>query len=258
MACVESIELINGKITFLYQSKYSFSEQKGLELFGKILRAVDEYLFNPNIDNCVVFSSHNKNIDCDIEFNGLDINIRYNNLRFSFDHNSLILSKDNIVSFLNETYGKGDIDFNSIGFKFFEQVLGIDTPYIMDSKIERVYLNNLKCFKINNPNGTDLKNGRYYKQIQNNTFINNPSNINNYFSQTNEQRLKDICLKMKNEGYLNKKGSIVLYNNSYVIRDGEHRASALLYLKGDIEIEVLRIWFSKNYYSYRLFYEKEC
>lgn len=72
---------------------------------------------------------------------------------------------------------------------------------------------------------------------------------NNYYGQTNQERLDMILGIMKKEGYDEKKGSIVLFNNKNNIMDGQYRAACLYYLNGDMSVPVIRMFFEKNKYN---------
>lgn len=41
---------------------------------------------------------------------------------------------------------------------------------------------------------------------------------------------------------------IVLYNNEPYIRDGQHRASSIKYLYGNVKVKVIRFYLKNNYF----------
>ena len=255
MASINKIELIEGNVAFLSESLFSLPLLKGIEFFGKVLRAFDERSFNKSASNCLVYSCVNGSTHYSISFLENGVELKCDSSTFIFGDEELIASKNNIISFLNRYFAKGAIDFSQIDFKYFEQILGIDVPFIVDASIEMVRLSQLKCFDINHSDGIPLEEGRYYKQLIDNQFVNEPNHVNNYYLESNEERFRRVLAWVKADNYRESGKMITVYNDSFIIRDGEHRATALLFLNGDSSIPILRIAFSHNYYSYRLFYE---
>ena len=64
--------------------------------------------------------------------------------------------------------------------------------------------------------------------------------------QTNQERLETMLNSIRDNGYPYNGNYIVLYGDDNIIRDGQHRAACLFHLYGDIEIEVIRLFFT-NY-----------
>lgn len=68
----------------------------------------------------------------------------------------------------------------------------------------------------------------------------------NHIGQTEMERMESILDSVKQNGYPYNNNYIVLYGDDNIIRDGQHRASCLYYLYGNIEIPVMRLHF-KDY-----------
>lgn len=68
----------------------------------------------------------------------------------------------------------------------------------------------------------------------------------NHVGQTDTQRLQGILDSIKANGYPYDGKYIILFGNDNLIRDGQHRASCLYYLFGDIEVPVMRIYFKDS------------
>ena len=62
-----------------------------------------------------------------------------------------------------------------------------------------------------------------------------------HIGQTEAMRMNSIMNSLKENGYPYNDNYIVLYGDDNIIRDGQHRASCLYVLYGDIEIPVLRL-----------------
>lgn len=94
-----------------------------------------------------------------------------------------------------------------------------------------------------------LPNSRVVKALHGNTKENDNRIELNYYGQTNHERVLSMLDSIKRYGYPKDNKYIVIFNNSNVIEDGQHRAACLFYLYGDIEVEVLRIQFIDNKYT---------
>ena len=65
----------------------------------------------------------------------------------------------------------------------------------------------------------------------------------NRFGETNEERRNALLESVRKNGYPFNNNYIILFNNQNIVRDGQHRAAALYYLYGDMEISVKRLIF---------------
>lgn len=88
-----------------------------------------------------------------------------------------------------------------------------------------------------------LPNSRVLKALNGNPEENNNRNERNYFGQTNSDRLDAMLASIKENGYPKNNEYIVVFNNSNVIEDGQHRAACLYYLYGDISVDIIRMNF---------------
>lgn len=241
------------KIVFQFCYKFELDEEIAIEFFSKLLRIEKEFL---NLENDILFYKStlaNELFECSLNHDIFTICCCLG--EFSFNEKQLFSFCKIIKIFLNENYCKGDLNFKMIDPMYFEKILGIDIPFLLSARLEKININDLKCFSLDDKNGIELTKGRYYKQIISGHYINYPNHENNLINQTNEQRTKKALNAMMNNSYGLTGEYIIVYNDSNIIRDGEHRASALKFIYDDINIYVLRLKFSKNYYSYKLFYK---
>lgn len=65
-----------------------------------------------------------------------------------------------------------------------------------------------------------------------------------HIGQSEEERMSQVLESVEKHGYPYNDEYIVLYGDEMIIHDGQHRASCLYYLYGDIEIPVLRLYFN--------------
>lgn len=254
---IDRIKSDNGyKIRLDFFNQIVLNEHDGIEILVKILRIIEEYEF--------YLPKGLAEFDLSLDsYNGKWFHANLHQSLMVFDFyvgnkavllNDIYALKKSINLFLTKYYGAGVIDFSNIDSMFLEQVLGVDLPYIENAFIERLNLSDLRNFDIVRKEGINIKEGRYFKQIQSGSYVNFPNHINNHLNETNEDRTKRIYSLMNEGVYGNNGKYIILYNSSNVIRDGEHRAAALLSIFGDIKVSILRILFSHNFYSYKLFY----
>lgn len=90
---------------------------------------------------------------------------------------------------------------------------------------------------------TKLKNGKVYKALCGNPKENNEIRESHHVFQNSQQRLDEIYNSLQNTKYPSENKYIILYGDSNLIWDGQHRASCLLYMYGDIEVPVKRLYF---------------
>lgn len=69
------------------------------------------------------------------------------------------------------------------------------------------------------------------------------SRKSNHIGQSEKERMQVVLDSIKANGYPFKNNYIILFGDDNVIRDGQHRASCLYFLYGDIEIPVMRLYF---------------
>ncbi len=93
-----------------------------------------------------------------------------------------------------------------------------------------------------------LKNSKGYKALKTGIEIKEKRRNSQLLNQTESQRMNDILKSIKENGYPHKCHYIVVYGNDNIIRDGQHRASCLYYLYGNIDVPILRLKFD-NYKS---------
>ena len=117
---------------------------------------------------------------------------------------------------------------------------------------DKVKLGDLIILKYNKlPFYRHLKHSRNYKALKGNTRELDAYNAQvNPFGQTNIERLNNMLESIKQNGYPYNNEYIILRNDQYVLLDGQHRASCLLYLYGEeYEIPVLRFNFKDKRYN---------
>jgi protein-tyrosine phosphatase len=242
------IKKIDDQIAIFCPEPVYLKEQLAIRLFSEILRFKNEVEFSKAHEELTYSSGDG--FAC--YYSGLE-----KKYKFSFCNHEISLSQYEIDSlskeillFLNNQYAKGSLDFFNIDPIFIERQLGIDIPFIETAEIQTIKLSELRCFSSGNKNGIPIKDGRYYKMLTEGTSLNELP-ASNHIHETNSERLKTVLSTMKTGMYSKNDQYIVVYNDSNVIRDGEHRCSCLYYLFGDIEVKIMRIKFTQNFFSYK-------
>lgn len=145
---------------------------------------------------------------------------------------------------LNDLASVKNLDFRNIDPVFLSLFLWKKIPSLISAKIDNVYLEDLlaphnttdRIFKLSESvgvralNGT-LKNSEEFRE-------------SHHISQTEKERMSIIYESIKKQGYPYNNQYIILFGDDNIIRDGQHRASCLYYLNGNIKIPVLRLGFS--------------
>lgn len=90
---------------------------------------------------------------------------------------------------------------------------------------------------------------RIVKALNGNTSENDKRDERNFFGETNQQRLNKILESIKKDNYPKENQYIVLFNDSNIIMDGQHRAGCLYHLYGNIKVPVIRMVFKNGKYS---------
>ena len=125
---------------------------------------------------------------------------------------------------------------------FLEQMLWKRLLYLTRVKKETLHLSELW---VNEPRLRRVEKSRMYKNVVNET-SKVRSKGSDHFGQSGRERLKTISSSISERGYDEDLGCFVVYGDDNVIRDGQHRACILMHQQGDVEVPVIRLYFS-NY-----------
>ena len=129
---------------------------------------------------------------------------------------------------------------------FISYMLWKDLDHLCKVKYDKVYLEDMygsyqsKCYKLKDSFGLKMINGK----------INEVEGYRkcNHVGQSDVERYQELIESLKKNGYPYNNNYIVMYGDDNIIRDGQHRASCLYYLYGNIEVPVIRFYFD-NYTS---------
>jgi hypothetical protein len=122
-------------------------------------------------------------------------------------------------------------------------------PDLTKAKIGYVFLNEilapksfLRLFRKTIP----LIQTKVYKALCGNAKANDKYKISNHINQTSNERLNIVLNSIKENGYPFNEEYIILYNDEMLVWDGQHRAACLLFLYGNKEVPVLRLYFNNK------------
>ena len=153
-----------------------------------------------------------------------------------------------VCDILNNLVNVENLDFRNIDPVFLSLYLWERIPSIVSANIDYIFLEELmaphnssnKIYKLSESVGVralkgDTKESYDYRE-------------SHHISQTERERMSSVLQSIKLNGYPYKNQYVIVFGDDNIIRDGQHRASCLYFLNGNIQIPVLRIGF-KDYKS---------
>ncbi len=179
---------------------------------------------------------------------GEAIHLHYENFRIDLTSDQFLSLGALINNAISEI-----IDVKDFDLKYFDPVflanIGEDLTDLREMRFENILLNNLKIQRKGIFNLTvvsKLSKSRVIRAIKGDPKENDSYMQSNNYSESNQDRVDSIVSKIKSEGYPFNDQYIVLFNNQNIIRDGQHRASAL-YIEGETKmVPVIRLIFTNN------------
>lgn len=148
---------------------------------------------------------------------------------------------NDLCSTLNESLKIPNLDFKKIDPVYFSLYLWPKLDKLIEVKIDKVRLGSLlapynnKIYKLSDSVGV-----KYLQGVSNE---NEGYRKSHHIGQTDKSRIEGLLHSIKEKGYPYDNKYIIVYGNDNVIRDGQHRASCLYYLKGDIDVPIMRFYF---------------
>lgn len=179
---------------------------------------------------------------------GESMHIHYDNFRIDFTIDEFLSFTEMIEESLISLIDNDSFDIKNFDPSFLHDIshMLIDLEKVT---FEKVNLSNLIVSRkglFGVPRWAGLDQSRVYKAIKGDTRENNSYLQDNFFNQGNQDRVNSVKEIVDKEGYPFNNEYIVLINNQNYIRDGQHRASSLLSLEGNIDVPIIRMLFNKN------------
>ena len=188
---------------------------------------------------------------------GESIHVHYKDIRLDLTVKELYFIADKMGTIIDEI-----VNIEGFSYKDFDPVnlVGLSgiLPDLEKITYDEVYLEDLLIDTFDEKGNEVLRpisESRILKALKGYTAENDIRSQVNYYKsgtvqrQTNMERLQYNFEKIKENGYPVNNEYILLFNNDNRIYDGQHRASCLYYLFGNIKIKVRRLWFKHGRHS---------
>ena len=214
-------------------------------------------MINPGVIQLATLKHTNYRFD--IEDNiGESIHIHYMDMRFDFTIKEFIEFANDVEKIVNLLLSDIGESLQSFDLAFFIDLAG-SIPDLERVTYERLMLDELQVDTHNEEGAVvvrPLKESRVLKALNGMTSENDRREQKNYFSPlscsllTNQERLDFNLERMKRQDGFAPNDFITLYNDSNIIRDGQHSAACLYYLKGNTTVPIRRLWFRDDKYDF--------
>ena len=175
---------------------------------------------------------------------------------FEVPFDEFVQFTEQIYDLLNAEYTKNSFDLRILDATYLEHMLGADLPYFKGHEYSKCQISDLKIFDKIHSGEVSIKNVNSFAQLSS-MYRDLPPLSTNHLFEDNEFRLRKILSNIMENGYPCGGDFIILYNDEMTVRDGTRRLSCLYLLHGDIQIPILRLKFSFNYYSYSMLRKKQ-
>lgn len=169
------------------------------------------------------------------------IKIDYKEEQLTLTVNQLQNISEDIYNYFNKKYPI-HYDYRKIDPIYLSLFLYAFLPNIKKVKLDEVFIDDFKLLR-RNSNPVTLEESESYKALKlgKECKVYTPFN-SNHIVDSDYERLMESVNSIKEHGYPYLEQYIILYNDEFYIRDGQHRASVLKYLYGNIKVPVLRIY----------------
>ena len=188
---------------------------------------------------------------------GESIHLHIDDMRVDMTVNEFSALHEDLCDILNDLVGVENLDFRTIDPVFLSGMLWDKLPRLKSARIDTVKLSDLlapyhnKVYRLEDSVGVRILRGEIKAEEHRKS---------GHISQSEQVRMSGLLESIKEHGYPHNRNYIVLYGDDNIIRDGQHRASCLFYLNGDMEVPVLRLFFDgyrspkiHKYYNSSLF-----
>lgn len=200
---------------------------------------------NPAVINILEYDSDIGKIK--IEDNlGEAIHIHIGEWRFDLTINEFALLADELKKIMVEMINVDGFDYDSFDSLFLYQI----SEYLPDLKKIIICNENIGDLTIDDHIGPfiffrKLVYSRVFLALNGRTKKDDDYCQINIGNESNAERRNNILKSVKENGYPYQNNYIILFNNQQIIRDGQHRAAALLYLNGNISVPIQKMLFDE-------------
>lgn len=218
----------------------NYSKKDIVHIYSIILRANFELTKLP--DNNMTF-----------ELKQMDNFIIKYNKEFSLildDKIFTINSLNKLIEYIYKYYEKEypiDYDYRLIDPIYFSLFFYDVLDKIIKVKEDIINIKDIRLLRYKSEPVTIENSERYRALLDSNYKMFSPFK-SNLICETPEERLNNIFKSIKEKGYGYENQLAIFYNDEPYIRDGQHRVSSVKYLKGDIDIKIIRFYLKGDFF----------
>lgn len=182
---------------------------------------------------------------------GESIHLHYNSLRVDLTTEEFLKLEATIKHCLQELIEIENFDITYFDPAFLKSIAvflpDIERISVEDIEIDKLIIQRKGMFGL--PILSPIYKSRVLKALKGDPKENNQYIQANLFNKTNQERVDDVSQLVKELGYPYNNKYIILFNNQNVIRDGQHRASALIFNGHKGSIPIIRLYFKNGKYN---------
>lgn len=171
---------------------------------------------------------------------GESIHVHYGDNRVDLTNAEFKVLNDDLCEAINSLVNIEGFDCKKINPIYFKLLLAKDIL-----KLEKITIDEMRIkdmFVAGKDGMVSIPNSRGVKALEGNPEENDVIRDSHHIGQTSEDRLNRVLRSIQEHGYPYQGEYIIFYNDENIIRDGQHRASCLWHLYGDISVPVMRFY----------------
>lgn len=184
---------------------------------------------------------------------GEAIHLHIDDIRIDFSYKEfkkLVTGAKRVIAEITSVEGFNCDDYDPVFLSSISKYLiSLDKVERTKIMLEDIMVNQPKFFRHINPQ--PLQSSKNFKALHGDYKQINEYNSFDHIGQTGLERLEDIKESIDKNGYPHKGMLLVFFNDSNMIRDGQHRACVLLEKYGNIEIPIIRLYFKNDLLGFK-------
>ncbi len=165
----------------------------------------------------------------------------------TYNYNELTKLVQEIYEFFNKKYNI-NYDYKLIDPIYFSLFFYDLLDKLLYYKYDYINIDDFRLLR-RNSNPVTLNESECYKSLIDDTRDKVFKLFNsNHIIDSDKDRIYNSLNNVRDNSYGKNNQYIVLYNNEPYIRDGQHRASSIKYLYGNVKVKVIRFYLKNNYF----------
>ena len=182
---------------------------------------------------------------------GESIHLHYDDLRLDLTTNDFLKLELPLTNSLESLINIDNFKLKYFDPSFIKSISDL-LPDLKKVEFEEININKLVVQRkgvFGFPCLSSVYKSRVLKALMGKPEENNSHKQVNNLNKSNQNRVDDVLRIIKKKGYPFDNKYIVLFNNQNIIRDGQHRASSLIYTGFTGNLKIIRLYFSNNKYN---------